>query len=462
MRATPGTGLRNRFFFIILSSLIVAAVLINLVHAYFFKYQKMRLIDRQIAEISELLLKSDEFLGALDHATAVDESITKALRGLRIGKVFVIQDANGRIVYQSFNVGHLEATLPIEPEWVTVETETEYVRLRNIKVGYDGHILQVGLVLDLNFLNWEIIDDRLLLYVVGIVVALFLVSVFLTLVLLAPLRQLISYLNEATSNLTNLKNVRSLPKKLTKFTDGHWAKSDEFSNLLSTVQQLIRRINLNYKLTRSWTLQMAHELKTPLAVIRAEAERQKKNGKVPQEFADEVIQEVGRMSDTVNQFLDWAELENTQLARDLHALRMGSVMNGVVERLNKLQPGRLKLKVEEDFSFLANPIHVEQLASNLVTNSMKFSPKDQAVELHISKYQLLVKDFGPGLPSSVIERMGEPFNVGTHTQDGATGTGLGLAWVSTVAKLYQWNFQIRREGSATVATVDFPNDDILQ
>ena len=89
------------------------------------------------------------------------------LKGARIGKIFVLRNPKAEIVYQSFNVGLLQTDIPIQNEWVAVETENEYVRVRNISLSKDSPlILQVGLVLDRNFLNWEIIDNRL--YLTGI------------------------------------------------------------------------------------------------------------------------------------------------------------------------------------------------------------------------------------------------------------------------------------------------------
>lgn len=452
--------MRNRFFFIILATLILAAIGINFVHVYFFKSQRLKLIDRQIAESSTALINSEEFNLSVKNTASVEETISKVLQGARIGKVFVLRDSFSKIVYQSFNVGLLNTELPIRPEWVTVETETEYIRVRNVPLSGRNLILQVGLVLDRNFLDWEILDNRVINYVTGIVISLFLASVLITLVLLSPLRLLIGHLKEATSNLINLRDVHPLPTRLTRYTHGFWAKSDEFSGLLSTVQKLIDRINLNYKLTRSWTLQMAHELKTPLAIIRAETEAGKKENLLPEKYAHNVIDEVHQMSEIISQFLDWAELESSQLQKDVHALRMSAVIKTVAARLEKISPGRVQLQLDSDFSVFANPIHLDQLIANLVTNALKFSPTTEKVELILSGHSLTVKDYGPGLPQEVRERIGEPFNIGSHDVEGLAGNGLGLAWISTVAKLYQWEFDIRSGSSGTEAIVQFPQEDM--
>lgn len=452
--------MRNRFFFIILATLVFSAIGINFVHVYFFKNQRLKLIDKQISEASTALLNSRDFRLSVNSAKLIEDAISKELKGARIGKVFVVRNSDANIIYESFNVSLLQTNLPIHPEWVAVSTENEYVRIRNLTIpAKKPFVLQVGLVLDRNFLNWEILDTQVIKYVSGVVVLIFLASVLLTLLLLSPLRLLIAHLKEATSNLTNLKDVRPLSKSLTRYTHGFWARSDEFSSLLNTVQKLIDRINLNYKLTRSWSSQMAHELKTPLAIIRLETEANKKGKHLPEPYSRGVLEEVQHMTEIITQFLDWAELENSQVQKNLHALRMMSVVKNVALRLEKMSPGRIKLIFDADFSVFANPIHLEQLITNLLTNAIKFSAESEKVEVSLSNKILIVRDNGPGLPQEVVERMGQPFNVGSNQVRGVSGNGLGLAWVSTVVKLYNWSFDIESNGSGTVAVIHFNEEE---
>lgn len=160
--------MRTRFFIIIIFSLILAAVGINFVHNYFFKNQRLRLIDRQIEESSALLLRSSDFLKAINNPLSIEECITKVLASARIGKVFVLRDARGNILYQSFNVSLLKADLPISPKWIMVESEDMFTRIKNVQVpGKSKYVLQVGLVLNQNFLNWEIVDSKVVMYVSG-------------------------------------------------------------------------------------------------------------------------------------------------------------------------------------------------------------------------------------------------------------------------------------------------------
>lgn len=452
--------MRNRFFVIILATLVFSVIGITLVHIYFFRVQKLHLIDDQIEQVSSVLLGSTEFALAVEHPETMEETISRVLKSARIGKVFVLRDRAANVLSESFNLNLLGTTIPVEPEWVQMQTENQYVRVRNIPiVGHENLLMQVGLVLDKNFIDWEIVNTRVIYYIVILAITLFAASTFLTFVLLSPLRTLVAHLREAAASLVQLRDISPLPRTLETFTDGFLARTDEFAALLETIQRLIDRINLNIKLKRSWTLQMAHELKTPLAIIRAETEAKLKAGQLPEGYAHDVVHEIKQMSETISQFLDWADLENSHLQRDLPSLRIKTVVKSVASRLDKLFPGRIRLHPETDYSVMANPIHLDQVISNLATNALKFSPADRQIEIFLTPATLRVKDFGRGVPPEVRERLGEPFNVGSNDEDGKTGNGLGLAWVFGVAKLYQWTFELRSDAGGTDAVLRFPRED---
>lgn len=141
--------MRNRFFVIILSSLIAGAFFINFVHVHFFESQRLKRIDNLITDSSANLLASPAFLQSVRRPETMDSAISSALQGTRIGKVFILRDADSKILYQSINVSHLKAELPIHPEWVAVDNDHEHVRVHNILLpGEAGRVMQVGLVLD--------------------------------------------------------------------------------------------------------------------------------------------------------------------------------------------------------------------------------------------------------------------------------------------------------------------------
>lgn len=447
--------MRNRFFIIILLTLILSAIGVNAITIYFFRSQRIDLIDHQIRRSTDILLNSREFREVASRdPSRLEQTISKVLAGERIGKVFIVRDLHDKILYQSISVSLLQADLPTQSPWIAIQAGDQYVRILNSPLGSDL-TLQVGLVLDQNFVNWSILDKRTMFFITGLVVSVFIVSVLLTLVLLSPIRMLKKHLSDATADLKNLKDVDPLPNKLLRQTSGFWGRADEFANLVLTTQKLINRINLNYKLTRSWTLQMAHELKTPLSIIRAETESRQNS--LPSDYTQTILQEVDWTSETITQFLSWAELENSHPHSDLHAIRVRTAIQTAQARLEKLNPKRILMEINSDLSVATNPGHFDQLITNLLTNALKFSPPQTTVRVTLDSQALSIMDHGSGIPDEVIERLGQPFNIGfSKTNHGAHGNGLGLAWVSTVTKLYGWRLKIESSLDGTKVTVLFP------
>ena len=413
----------------------------------------MKLINRQITSSAQKLLHSENFLKkAL--TPEFDNVISEVLGSERIGKVFAVRNSKGLVKNRSDNLRVIPQEFPSDSEWVVIDTETEYIRVHNVPLPDNRGLLQVGLVLDRNFIAWRVIDKALVFFVCSMVAVLFLASALLTLLLLSPLRSLVRFLGDTTMDLDGLKNVNALPPPLLRYTYGFWSKSDEFGRLVSTVQKLISRINKNYKLSRRWTLQMAHELKTPLAVISAITEAKKRAGEIPHSHAEEVMIEVSEMSKTINEFLDWAELENVTSQQDIHSIKIAKIVRSVCARLERLEPERIDLKLIEDFTVFASPAHLDQLVTNLISNALKYSDKNTSVAVGVSSHELRVRDQGRGIPDEVTERLGEPFNVGVGEKS-SKGSGLGLAWVCTISKLYGWDFRLDPSGKGTEAVVNF-------
>lgn len=422
------------------------------INLYFFRNQRVNLIDQQIKGSTQDLVASAEFQNAARSLTAIDETITQVLGSDRIGRAFIVRDQNGQILFQSINVELLRTELPTTPELITVQAQQQYVRIQNTRLS-DHRILQVGLVLDSNFVNWKIIDNKTLIFIFGLMGVVFLISAFLTLVLLSPIRLLSRHLQDATADLQNLRDATDLPESLLRYATGFWSRSDEFASLVSTTQKLINRINANYKLTRAWTLQMAHELKTPLAIIRAETESH--SADLPRAFSTSIQDEIDHTSEIISQFIAWAELENSSAQNNLHVVRIQTMTNAVTARLDKLMPGRIVVTFGADYSVAANPNHLEQVLTNLLTNALKFSSDGSTARLDVLSNEIRITDQGPGIPRIVLERLGQPFNVGIGS-GGSRGTGLGLAWVTTVAKLYGWQFDLTRLQDGTEARLRFP------
>lgn len=455
--------MRNRFFVIILLTLILSAFAINSTYSEFFKQQRLKLIDERINESVNLVLSSEKIINSFSkHDSAlIERTLSEVLKGKRIGRGFILRDRQSNIVFESFNVSLLNTEITSSTEWVTAETDTEYIRFKNTKVPeLKDYTLQVGLILDRNFLSWEIIDQTLVLYIIGIVISLFLTSAILTIILLSPMRLLSKFLTETSSKISGAQKISSIPNYLISYRKGFWARADELTNLLNSLEKLISKINSNHILIRASSMQMAHELKTPLAILRSMVESQRKSNSLSEPLCENIIRETNQMNEIINRFLEWAEVENSIAQKDIHSIDLYQTVQKVANRVNGIFPNRLHISTIENFSVFASPTYLEQVIVNLLTNALKYSKTDLIVRVEISKPFIRVFDQGTGIPKDVLSRLGEPFNVGSNQNNIKTGHGLGLAMIATVVKLYNWNLLIDSGKFGTRITIEFPENSI--
>lgn len=174
---------------------------------------------------------------------------------------------------------------------------------------------------------------------------------------------------------------------------------------------------------------LAHGLKTPIAVIRNETENS--NSKL-------VPQQLDKMQSIVSRYLDRAQLAARTAARGKKTDVVAAVSR-IVSVMNKLHRDKnAKLIVEDGFavSFLGDAEDLDELAGNIIDNAMKWA--STRVEVHITKptpsvLQIVVEDDGAGLSEQEQRAV---FQRGRRLDEQVQGSGLGLGIVSELISVY--------------------------
>lgn len=173
------------------------------------------------------------------------------------------------------------------------------------------------------------------------------------------------------------------------------------------------------------TATLAHEIKNPLAILRGSAKRVAKLEPESRQLADSMVEEVDRLSRTVNRYLQFARGEQVPgatgdaeaaLAATLDLLE-GEFHGRRVQLVRETAGGASTVRLDGE--------SLKQVFLNLVLNALEASPEGGMVRVASSRTgrgaEVVVEDSGPGLSADVLARLGEPF-VTTKAQ----GTGLGL------------------------------------
>jgi signal transduction histidine kinase len=448
--------LRLRFFLISLGFLLVTAFSITSLLAFYYRSERLSFLDDQIRETATSIVDSRlSEIRSYDYSEA-NRIISDELGPDRIGKFFIVRTDEGKILFQTETVRLLKIDVPRTPTWVSIDQDDRLIRIVNLKLPrVPNRTLQVGLITDSNFIFWRQLTATTMSWIAGLLAVLLVITWFLSRALFAPVKRVGEYLRDAQTALELARDVPPLPQDLIPFTKGRrLTKYDEFSELVNGIQQLGKRINLNTKFTRSWTFQMAHELKTPLTILNRDIEDLAIKHKFDTQESTDVNVSLSRISNTITNFLNWADVASTGTPTNLHVYRIQSVLPELAPGWRKLFNGRLQIETEVDFQVISNPFHLSQLIDNLVVNALKYSTGP--VHLNFTNQQISITDQGSGIPQDVLDRLGSPFNKGPSTSLGETGSGLGLAWVKTIVDLYSWKMKIDSNANGTRVEISFP------
>ena len=430
----------------ILSLLCISSSLSIVLHTFFLRNDRLESIDREVRQAATILVSSK--LGDLEKIDLADAEsiISEELGENRIGKFFIIRDEQGHVIYESPNVKLLGLTsIPQTPKWIELKKRSDYIRILNLQLPrYPDRTLQVGLVYDEDLVSPNYFSGYSAVFFILILSFGSVISYILTSFLLKPISQLKSYLSTVSEKAKIQPLLERVPASI--LLTGLTSAQEEFGQLISQINLLIDRVNLNHRLSRLWVYALAHELKTPLAVMRLDVEK---------ENLVALKAESSQLSETLNSFLGWAELENSLPQKPFYAQKLADVLNKIISKLQAPEKNRLKAIIETDEIVFSSLEHLEQVFSNLISNALKYSKPLSLIEIKLEGFVLSISNEGEPIPQRVIDRIGQPFNRGEGNQ--LRGHGLGLAWVSSICKSYFWDLEIAPIERTTLLTIRFSN-----
>ena len=189
---------------------------------------------------------------------------------------------------------------------------------------------------------------------------------------------------------------------------------------------------------------LTHELKSPLAGIRASAEILADDP--PPEERRRFLGHLGRESERLGQLaerlLDLAAIERQVRPETPEMIDLGALASAVAEDLRpQAQRRGVTITVQVATAVLrrGQVFLIRQALTNLLQNAVAFAR--QQVVVTVEATGVAVTDDGPGAPAEALPRLGQRF-VSLAKPDGAKGTGLGLAFTRRVAELHDGHLDL--------------------
>lgn len=274
------------------------------------------------------------------------------------------------------------------------------------------------------------------------------------------------------------RRIRRLDRGMRALAQPERARIEQVSSprdlraLSTRLEWVRRRLVRTERERRQFVGQVSHELKTPLSAIREGTslladQNFGQLGEQQREVIDIIQSNISRLQEQIENLLRFNRLQ----ARPEPARKENVALDELVDRVLEshrlsIEANRIRIRRGRSSNVRLNgdPDMLSTAIDNLVSNALKFSPKDSSIAVDVrrrgDRAAILVADRGPGVPASDRSRLFEPFFRGTRPQNlSRPGSGLGLAICRDLVRAHQGEVGlVERAGWSTVFAIELPID----
>lgn len=260
----------------------------------------------------------------------------------------------------------------------------------------------------------------------------------------------------------SLKPLKQLEKKIEDIeaNDLHEpimlnSRNCEIAHLADSFNKMLKRLDKTFSAQKQFAANAAHELRTPIAIVKTNIEVFQKQPDPTITDYEEVLERIenqtDRLSDVIATLLQMTE---TQTASKTDHISLADISEEVICDLTQLAIDRhVKLiQLPGDASIMGNDILIYRAIFNLVENAIKYNQANGTVSIQIIAEKefakILISDSGIGIESAKQEQVFDPFfRVDSSRNRAVGGAGLGLALVREIAKRHGGDVRILQSTS---------------
>jgi two-component system, OmpR family, sensor histidine kinase QseC len=229
----------------------------------------------------------------------------------------------------------------------------------------------------------------------------------------------------------------------------------EIEPLVAAINRLLNQLRMAFESERRFTADAAHELRTPLAILKVQAQvaQGAQNNEERVVAVGNILKGVDRATRLVEQLLTLARLDPDSSKKQFEYVELAGIAERVIgEQANTAVHKNIDLGLEEDSCgyIYGYPDALEVMLRNLVDNAVKYTPNGGRVDVSVHKrgdnVVLSVVDTGPGIDEELRSRVFDRFYRVLDTK--ADGCGLGLSIVQRIAELHHADITLGKPGSS--------------
>lgn len=280
-----------------------------------------------------------------------------------------------------------------------------------------------------------------------------LVALCLRLILIRIRWTLVEPMNVINHDLRDDRTV------LTIFSSSPFAELQELRKHIDAVQQerhqsknQVRQLEtaLNYARNaeenrRKMVSAIAHELKTPLAVIHSYAEGLQAGSAAQKQekYLSVILEETESMDTMVLEMLDLSRLEAGKVQLSMDQFSLTGLTRSIFEKLAlamKAKQLQIKYLAMQELFVTADEFRISQVITNLATNAVKYTPQGGLIRVRlfhsVGQVHFCIENTGPQLSQEALSQVWDTF-YRADTARAGSGTGLGLAIVKNIVELHR-------------------------
>lgn len=232
-------------------------------------------------------------------------------------------------------------------------------------------------------------------------------------------------------------------------------KSQDYTYIYIGVILDITEQKQNEMIREQFFQNASHELKTPITSIKGFAETlqsrmQFSPDSQEKKFLDAILRNTDRMIRIIEDMMLISKLENPSTVIQKEKFNLKDTIENIAMSLISILDKKkqtLIIDMNENEVIEADPLLLEHLTINLISNASIYSPENTKITIRFFKEglknNLLFIDQGIGIPLEEVDRIFERFyRIDSNRSRKEGGTGLGLSIVKHICKLHQWEIQV--------------------
>jgi heavy metal sensor kinase len=295
-----------------------------------------------------------------------------------------------------------------------------------------------------------------------------------TYIMIAPLFLIISLIGGSLLSSKSLSRIDSIIKKTEEITAQNLNEiipggeyTDEYGRLVNKMNEMIQRIKTSVDFMNQFSISAAHELKTPLTILRGEIELALRSTKLPEDYIKVLKsnhEETIRMIKIIDNLFFISKSDNAQIEISKREIELNSFLNSVAQSMKILGQEKnmelifadipnIKISFDNDL--------IKQALSNIIDNAFKYGEENTSViiscETPENEIKISVSNSGENIPDEEVEKIFTRFYRAEKSRARKMGgVGLGLAVVKSIITLHGGDIKVESHDRITKVSIIIP------